>query len=868
MPSAYLSVYDEVLKWSKGRAEWQRDALRRLVVIGTLEPHDIDELLLLCKIENGIEDPAKHKLAPIPLDDSHICHDTAPGSPVTLAAISDVVNVNAIASPNPVSFNESGLTIIYGDNGTGKSGYVRILKNVCRARKVEPKILRNVFVADDGKAPSANISFKVGDTSHTFPWEKDKQGPADLSCVNVFDSGCASVYVSEDNRIVYMPLGLDVFDKLVKVCDAIRARLVIEKDKFISTFDKLPIEYEDTNIGKWYASIKRNTTGEEVLNKTIFTEVNKKRLTWLQEALLEGNKKKRANELRMKKERYERLQERIKAIMENLSDEAIQRLKGAKSSLETASKAGELASKEAFDKEKVKGIGSDPWWELWKAAKKFSETEAYPGKEFPNTELGSKCVLCLQDLEPEAIKRMERFKKFVQDEVALNENKAKQEYEKEIGTLGDFEITERGDEILLKELKEDDELLANSLNTYLEAAKITKAAALKACEDGTWEGITSLAETSPEEQLTDRCADLEFTAKILEEAKEPELLPRLQAEFRELSAKKWVSVRSEEIGREILRQQWINLYDKAISDTNTGPITKAGTILTDTYVTEELKSRFMEQLKAIYKEDLKVSLEKKQGEKGATYYCISLKDCTVPKANVTDVISEGEFHAVAIAAFLAETSFSPTKSGIAFDDPVSSLDHEIREKLAKQLVELAKDRQMIVFTHDLFFFVSLREIAKKEKVSLLDQNVVKGYTGPGACYPEAPWEALEVTKRIKKLKNLTEEAEKKYKEGMPEYEKIAGFVCLRIRKTIERAVEEILLCDIVHRYRRNLYAQNVRKLEKMTLNDIKFLEDLMTRYSVELHDQAEESKAKIPTPKELKEDVQNLEAWVKQYKER
>jgi len=565
MPFACPTVYDEILKWSKSRPPWQRDALRRLVVNGSLRPGDIDDIFLLCKIAHGLEDASKYKVAATPLDESHLCHDAQLGNPVMLTGISDVSNVNAIASDNPCSFNESGITVIYGDNGAGKSGYVRILKSVCRAREVGQKILPNVFAADEGKVSSANISFKAGDTSCTFPWEKDKEGPADLSCVNVFDSGCASVYVNEDNRIVYMPLGLDVFDKLAKACDAIKVKLVAEKEKIVSTLDKLPQEYDNTAIGKWYAGIKRSTPGDEVFKNTSFSADDGKRAAELQKALLEDNKKKRANELRTKKERYDLLLQRIKAISVSLSDDSVEKLKNAKSALDTASKMALLASKAAFEKkEQLKCIGSDPWRELWMAAKKFSETEAYPGKEFPNTEPGSKCVLCLQDLGPEAIERMESFRKFIQDEAASKESKARQEYDEEKTTFEDIGISEHGDETLLKEVKEDDDILGKSLSSYLKTAKNRKAAALKACEDGAWEEIASLAEITPAEQLKNLCTELESRAKTLEEAEDPEVLPRLQAELSELSARKWVSERRKGITAEITRLYLVSLYDSAI----------------------------------------------------------------------------------------------------------------------------------------------------------------------------------------------------------------------------------------------------------------------------------------------------------------
>jgi len=585
--------------------------------------------------------------------------------------------------------------------------------------------------------------------------------------------------------------------------------------------------------------------------------------------LVEDSKKKRAAELRMKKERYEQLRIRIEGIIQALSKGAIENLGDSKTSFDTAAAAATLASKAAFENEEVKGIGSDAWRQLWMAAKKFSEIEAYPGKEFPNIGPKSKCVLCLQDLglESRAKERMNRFKAFVQGEAADKERRARQKYELDKDILDTVEISQYGDETLLKELKQDSPSLEESLSSFLESAKSRKTKALEACEIGTWEEITSL-EMAPVESIVKLCEELESQAKTLEQAEDPETLPKLQAEFDDLSAKKWVSGHRNKITSEITRLSLVSKYDAAISDTDTRYITKTSTVLTDKYVTEELKARFMEQLKAIYEQDLKVTLEKKEGEKGAAYYCVKLKGCAVPKTDVADVISEGEFHAVALAAFLAETSLSPTKSGIVFDDPVSSLDHEIRENLAKQLVELAKHRQIIIFTHDLFFFVTIREAARKEKVALLDEHVVKDVTGPGVCYLDAPWEALEVSKRIRQLYKLVEEAAEKYKQGIKEYEKIAGFVCLRIRKTIERAIEEILLCDIVHRYRRNIMARNVRKLDKITTPDVKLLDELMTHYSVELHDQAEESKAKIPTPDKLKEDVQNLDKWVKEYRNR
>ncbi len=130
-------------------------------------------------------------------------------------------------------------------------------------------------------------------------------------------------------------------------------------------------------------------------------------------------------------------------------------LKKAKQEFDTAVKAAELASKAAFEAEPLKGVGSDAWQELWMAAKKFSETKAYPGEEFPNTGPNSKCVLCLQDLDEEAKDRLNRFKAFIQGETAKKERESYETYQKQIDLIEDLDIWKDNDDTLLRELKEE-----------------------------------------------------------------------------------------------------------------------------------------------------------------------------------------------------------------------------------------------------------------------------------------------------------------------------------------------------------------------------------------------------------------------------
>jgi ABC-type cobalamin/Fe3+-siderophores transport system ATPase subunit len=868
-----LSVYDEILNWSisSSRPAWQRDALRRLVVNGALTEEDIEETLLLIKAAYGIIGPSQISIAPIPLDPIHICPDSAADQPVSLSSISDVCNVNAICSGKPLTFNENGMTIVYGENGTGKSGYVRILKALCRARTADNKIFPNVFSDDYQKPKSACVNYKHGASGIPFVMEEGKPAPQELSCINVFDMGCASLYVNDESKIVYMPLGLDVFDKLVKACDKISASLDKEKRQHPSELPPLPPEYLTTTSGVWYKFVLPATGAglKDIDSIVTFDEAETRRLEELNRVLSEDSKKKRAAELRTKEERYRKLLSRFKTISSALSQVKIQSLKDAKAEYDRASRAAELASKTAFESDLLKGkdIGSNPWIELWKAAKAYSEMKVYPTEEFPYLGKDAVCVLCFQQLKPEAKERMDSFRRFVQGATEQKKAEAEQELEKARQALDDVMVSNDDDETLLKELKQNSEDVERETSQFLKAAKALKTAALAGCLSGTWEGIAPLS-SAPDDNLQNLCDTIIKEADDLERADDPDERKKLQAEQLELKAKKWVYDQNDSIKTEVSRLSLIAKYDKAIHEAETGQITKQGTVLTDKHVTEELKSRFITYLGEIFGGDIKIALEKTRGDKGITYYKLKLKGCKRPKTEASGVISEGEFHAAGLAAFLAETSFTPAKSGIVLDDPVSSLDHIIRENVADQLAAVAKERQVIIFTHDLFFFVTLQEAAKKKKVKVLLQTVERGYDGTGICTDEMAWETMTVKERIRKMGDLVRDAEEKYKQGKKEYGPYADSVCKKFRQTIERAVEEVLLRHIVGRYRRNIRPTNIKELNVLKKEDWEILECLYDKYSKYEHDQTVESKVPMPTPTVIEADVKQLDIWIGEFNKR
>lgn len=89
------------------------------------------------------------------------------------------------------------------------------------------------------------------------------------------------------------------------------------------------------------------------------------------------------------------------------------------------------------------------------------------------------------------------------------------------------------------------------------------------------------------------------------------------------------------------------------------------------------------------------------------------------------MLSEGEQKIAAIAGFFALLDVSPNRSTVVFDDPVTSLDHNWRGATANRIVEEAKKRPVIVFTHDPRFCCFLGERADEHAVPIEYRTVVR-----------------------------------------------------------------------------------------------------------------------------------------------
>ncbi len=409
-----MSLLTDILAWSTAYlSPWQRDALRRLFQQQKLSAQDIDDLYAMLKSARGLSDAQNRQ--PVPLAQNHLPTLSSSGETVILVAMKDLKHVNRIADGQKLVFTEKGITIIYGDNGSGKSGYSRVLKRACRARDVSETVHTDASDPQvSGKIPEAVFDITVGGKPESLNWKHDSPSPDELSSIAVFDGRCARAYLDEQD-VAYLPYGLDIVENLgQRVMPELTQRLNAEinsTDTDISPFIDLQ---GDTTVGKLISSLSEVTKPEVVAALATLTANEIQRLAELDKSLNESDPTAKAKAIKLGAKRLDALIGRIEAALSCVNEAAVTSLKSYDDKTELALKAEAVAAKSFQAGESLlSGTGEEAWKTLFETARRFSTELAYPGEPFPHVCADARCLLCQQLLDSDAVNRMKRFEEFI-----------------------------------------------------------------------------------------------------------------------------------------------------------------------------------------------------------------------------------------------------------------------------------------------------------------------------------------------------------------------------------------------------------------------------------------------------------------------
>ncbi len=852
-----ISALNEILKWSVNRPEWQRDALRRIIVSGVIGQADLEQLNHLCRAKQFPDKSDQPDKQAHPLDESHIPPEPGLEHSVTLLSIGKLHGVNRIPSSQTISFGPTpGLTVIYGENASGKSGYARVLKKVCRTRGAPPVLLPNAFDPVPTGPATGTIYCRSAGKDYPVSWTDGIPFDSKLASVFVFDGSTAMHYISQDGPTSFTPSGLDVLPQLSKLCDAIGQFIQSDIERMTADIDATArnwIYAEGTSVGSLIRNMSAETKPEDIDQLSGLDATQTYRLKELDEAL-KSDPKQKAAESRA-------AAARLRAFLVKMSDGAVKlaedKVSGLKTLAANAKTSGEAAKEFAgkrFDTDTLAGTGGGLWRKLWDAAREFSVGAAYIDQGFPVSTHSARCVLCQQELESDAVQRFKEFNDFCSDESQRLAEDAANQLKGAATTYERLEPLSAEQEKVEADLGSVSQTNRDAIAEFVRDADARLETIKGNLKTSTWSQPDVIG-TSPVAVIESLVDLLESRAKTEESAENPETRQQLEVERAELKAREWLSCTKSEVLAQIECFKQVATLEICKKDTVTTGITSKNTELTGLLVTDMFCKRFKDEAEGLGLSTLDVKLEKIEGEKAETRFGLRFESQSA--LALRDVASEGEQRCIALAAFLAELSQASHQSALVFDDPVSSLDHWHREKIAARLVKESSTRQVVVFTHDAVFLNDLESIAAKTAVDATFRYLEWNGSEPGWCYDGLPWDCKSPEDRIDKLQKKQQELAKSW-GPKPTDTNVSQMrdAYSWLRRTIERIVERVVFGDVVFRFRSYVNLKNLDKVVGFSQTECDELSRLFKRCSeVGPHDSAQGKQGAIPEPKDLKKDI-------------
>ena len=854
-----MTIYQEILQWSANKGSFIKDALRRIITTQNLTQVDIDELTKLLKKEEGDNSVL---INVIPLDSSHIPAPVSSNlSYPKLISIKNPENICALYNQANLQFSNTGLIVIYGNNGSGKSSYSRILKKLCWSRDKNTDLKKNVF---SGSNAQQKVEFVIEENgvNHNFIWNENASSHPSLNSVFVFDSNCGDIYVNNENPTEYKPTGIDVLEKLIGALNQISLNL----DNDIRAYNtQKPILNENLRVtisGVWYQSIETKT--KEQVDKYIqFSDANKKRKKELIALLNTQDPQEKIKNLKELKTRLTNYVQQFGLIEGLYSEDNLKIIKDLKTKLDTINKAYVTATSELENINSLTGFGSDHWRVLWNSAKDFSIKEKLIDEnlDFPSNQSLETCVLCQQDLNEAAKKRLLGFNKFVLNDVSTQLKGVKEEIRLKIDSINNTIILpfENYSE-LVNHILEFEKLY----ELFVEKFKEIRINIVSYLQSGTKINVT---ENILSKNIEDLFINIDLQIKNNTELSKNR--SKLVAELNELLTKEFLYIQKVNITQyhnEYLYKKWINQCKTKL---NTTQVSKKIGDLMDNQAVNIQHQEFVNHLQN-FNPDLasKIVITKTRTTSGTTFQRCGFSDIG---EGMNSVLSEGEQKIVALSNFLAECTIDNRKNSIVFDDPVNSLDMDYRDLISKQIVSLSVDRQIIVLTHDLSFLRLLVDIHKKKiKADCQVIGINKCEDISGIVSDEIPYLAKNIDERITSIRRILSEHDSLNLSNVHGRETKLDVARKRFRMLIEKSVEDLLSNKAYQRFSKNINIKK-RHLSGYIIteqSDVDLLLDLFGKYSITEHDGGISTIPLLPSRQMIQQDIARYVLWMADFKSR
>jgi energy-coupling factor transporter ATP-binding protein EcfA2 len=839
--------------------------MRRTATGAVLSDEDYDQL-----VETILQEPDDASVAVFGLE--HFPKVSAEDPPVRILSIAKLEHVNALTSDQPLTFEHNGLTIVYGDNGSGKSGYARLLKRIARARHQED-VLSDVFRDTTLDKPTATLSIQIGDKGESLCWPDS--APPDLRRIHFYDGACGIAYVDTESDFPYRPSALTVMDGLINACVAVRNRIDAKLAENAGTSVAVPLiaeELKNSDAGQYLTKLSGSSSVDALDALIAIFDAASETIDDLknEEARLRtADTSKERQRLTRHAEKLDALRSHVEQIHSMLGNDgltALQQRRDQLSNLQNA--AGVLAR--SFESEPLAGVGTSPWKLLWDSARRFSVEHAYPTQPFPVAGEESRCVLCQEKLGDEARVRLLKFEQFVKDDTQVRLDEVQRLYEKHVEALTKLRVSPDAVVSDQKDLEATHaELIAETralLDKYQRALDptldaIAHVGLVTLCDIEPLSTLTALTQASS--RARESSADLANPAIV--QARLAVIVARRQ----ELELLRASKDSRAAIVKEIARRKERDVLEAIKTAAATGPITKKVLELSEESITEVVRDTFTRETERLRLD--RVTIARTRADRGALLHQPKLvgarQDVKLPR-----VFSEGERTALGIAAFFTEAQLDGSKSALILDDPVTSLDHIRRGLVASRLSELAESRQVIMFTHDVSFVADLKREAGGKGVPVAERSVTRSRADerkPGACSTKHPWKAKDVPARLEELRlrvRLIRNESRAWEEK--EYEDAVAVWAGDLSETWERIFSQEIVGQVLAEGGLEVRPMMVKILARFTEQDHREFDASYGRVSqwAKRHDKSTMVNYVPPDVAILEEELDLVDAWFKRVK--
>lgn len=786
----------ELAQWANSNDEWVRLLVAEVISSGRpIAGGAVDRAYELFRQEKALDErtlPAVDELSTEARQD-----ESAP--PLSVVRVSNVKGVNALV-PGEVIEPHAGLTILYGENGTGKTGYCRIFKSLADSRTADD-ILGNIDAELD-ESPFATIEYRVGDEDMSLSWSGER-GVAPFIRMSIFDSPSVTTHVDEDLDYVYVPAALALFNHVIAGIqgvstriDAAIASLGSGASTLLSRFPKNSSIYpliETLGASTDLANLQEKRAADPNVDET---------LSGLRQAVaaLESNALPAQITARRREERV--LEQTLQAAGALVALEADTYNQTLQKRLQLGADY-DTFRRELFSAADLPADPDDTWAAFVAAGEDYRrhlvEIDSHDG---------DRCLYCRQALGDPARDLLAKYSSYLEDMISSDIREA--------------------DAALAATRRVIDAIATADLVGFLSdyASRADQPAFLAAVH-----GVEAARAAIANATESNRPIELDppsisghrstLQGALIEARRDIESLEEQSRNRTNALAEKRVELAELEAGAELARS-WATIESKVDNAKeadrlkllkNALPklsrsITDLSKSASDQLINQNFDALFLEECEALRAPLLRVQFVGREGK-------AQRRKVLSGRHKPSKVLSEGEQKVLALADFLAEARLAGITAPIIFDDPVSSLDHRRINEVAQRIAKLADDNQVIVFTHDILLATTLLALCEESKRCSYFQVTDEDGKGKVTRATGPRWDTLSSIKgKINKTIQAAKQQEGEARDALVR----TGYDW--IRSWCEVFTETELLQGVTQRYQPNVGMTKLEKFNTGTLAEL------------------------------------------------